>query len=139
MSETSSELQFGDVSELAHKVREAIGVGDFETVEVILPQFDRTDKRTISVLPKDAAWLDTLKSAPLDILRDLGLQCWDMNLWLFPAEWYEYIPEGYEIIDLNFNVESFRKGETDNDRRFGVLAYGILVEEPSAEVSISDE
>ncbi len=131
MGETHAELQFGDANELAHKIREFIGVGDFETVELILPQFDRTDNRTISVLPKDAAWLDTLKSAPLDILRDIGLQCWDKNLWLFPAEWYEHIPEGYEIIDINFSAEPFQEGKTDDDRRSGALPYGILVEEPT--------
>ena len=129
MSETEAELQFGDVSELAHRIREAIGVGDFETVEVSLPQFDRTDGRTISIAPPDAAWLDMLKKAPVSILTDLGLQCWDKILWLFPAEWYDYIPEGYEVVDINLGKELFRRGETDDDRRFGCLAYGILVKD----------
>ncbi len=129
MSETEAELQFGDVSELAHRIREAIGVGDFETVQVTLPQFDRTDGRIISIGPPDAAWLDMLKKAPLSVLTDLGLQNWDKNLWLFPAEWYDHIPEGYEVVDINFEPESFRKGQTDDDRRGGALAYGILVKD----------
>ncbi len=119
-------LQFGDVSELAHKIRELIGVGDFEEVGVILPQFERTDNRAVSIAPKDAEWLDVLKGAPFSILRDLGLQCWDESLWLFPAEWYDYIPEGYEVVDINLKIEKFIKGETDDDRRYGTLAYGIL-------------
>ena len=126
MSETEAELQFGDVSELTHKIREAIGVGDFELVQVVLPQFDRTDGRLVSITPPDAAWLDTLKHAPLGILADLGLQCWKKNLWLFPAEWYDHIPEGYEIVDICFETECFRRGQTDDDRRFGALSYGIL-------------
>lgn len=129
MSETEAELQFGDVSELAHRVREAIGVGDFEAVQCILPQFDRTDGKTISIGPPDAAWLDTLKKAPKKVLADLGLQCWDKNLWLFPAEWYDHIPEGYEIVNINFKTEPFRKGQTDDDRRFGCLAYGMVIKD----------
>lgn len=122
------ELEFGDVSELASKVRELIGVGDFDRVEVAIPQFDRTDNRAVPIKPKDAAWLDTLKKAPLSILRDLGLQNWDGKLWLFPAEWYDYIPDGYEIVSINNKTEKFIKGETDDDRRFGALPYGILAE-----------
>ena len=126
MSITEGELQFGDVSELAHKIREAIGVGDFETVECILPQFDRTDGRTVSIAPPNAEWLDSLKNAPLKVLADLGLQCWDKNLWLFPAEWYDYIPEGYEVVDINDETEPFHKGISDDDSRGGALPYGIL-------------
>ncbi len=129
MSETQGELQFGDVSEVAKQIRKAIGVGDFEAVQCILPQFDRTDGRIVSIMPPDAAWIDTLKKAPRDILADLGLQCWEKNLWLFPYEWYAYIPDGYEVVDINFDAECFCKGETDNDIRLGALSFGILTED----------
>lgn len=126
-------LQFGDVSELAHKIREFIGVGDFEEVGVILPQFNRTDNRAVSILPKDAGWLDTLKNAPLSILRDLGLQYWDKNLWLFPAEWYDHIPDRYEVVDINFKTKHFVKGESDDGKRCGALPYGILALQAEAQ------
>jgi hypothetical protein len=47
-------------------------------------------------------------------------------LWLFPGEWYEHIPEGFEVVTLRFQRERFTRRETDNDIRFGCLAYGIL-------------
>ena len=127
MSEEIAGLEFGDVNELAHRIREFIGVGDFEPVTVLLPQFDRTDNRAVPIKPKDAKWLDTLKTAPVSILRDLGLQKWDDDLWLYPAEWYDYIPEGYEIVDINGKTEQFCSGETDDDRRYGALAFGCKI------------
>ncbi len=47
-------------------------------------------------------------------------------LWLFPAEWYEHIPKGLKIVDINGVVENFEPNKTDDDRRFGCLAYGFL-------------
>lgn len=125
MNETHGTLQFGDASELAHKIRELIGVGDFEEVDLLLPQFDRTDGKVVSIMPESAEWLDTLKTAPLAILRDIGLQQWDDEVWLFPAEWYDYIPEGYEVVDINHKTKQFHQGETDDDQRFGCLAFGL--------------
>ena len=134
MSEEHAILTFGDVNELAHKIREFIGVGDFEPVTVLLSQFDRTDNRVVVIHPNNnAEWLDTLKTAPVSILRDLGLQNWDDDLWLYPAEWYDYIPDGYEVIDINGNTECFRKGETDDDRRYGALAFGCKIGNINAE------
>ena len=106
MSEESAILEFGDVSELAHKIRELIGVGDFEPVKVLLPQFDRIDNMAVLIKPKNAKWFDTLKTAPPSILRDLGMQPWDDDLWLYPAEWYDYIPEDYEIVDIRGSLEN---------------------------------
>jgi hypothetical protein len=122
------ELEFGDANDLANVIRNAIGVGNYEKVNVIFPQFDRTDCKAISPPPDNTGWLDTLKTAPVEILRDLGLQLWsdESNLWLFPAEWYDYIPDGYEVVDISDNTEKFQKGVTDDDRRFGALAFGII-------------
>lgn len=50
----------------------------------------------------------------------------DREIWLLPAEWYNSIPEGYELFSLSGSSHLFKKGETDDDRRFGCLAYGIL-------------
>lgn len=50
----------------------------------------------------------------------------DYGLWLFPYQWYPHIPEGMELLDINGETELFKKGVTDDDMRFGVLAYGIV-------------
>lgn len=49
------------------------------------------------------------------------------ELMLFPAEWYASIPAGFPIVDINGKLEDFEPGKTDDDRRFGLLAYGVMV------------
>lgn len=50
----------------------------------------------------------------------------DMDVWLFPSEWYNSIPNGFKLISISGENHLFEKGKTDDDRRFGCLAYGIL-------------
>lgn len=119
------ELVPGDTNPLAAKIRKAIGAGPYEKVTVCTPQFERTDGKEITVFPKGAEFLDALKAAPADILKDCGLRRWDCNTWLFPGEWYDHIPDDYIVTDINAMDEPFKKGETSNDIRFGCLAYGI--------------
>lgn len=49
------------------------------------------------------------------------------ELWLFPAEWYDAIPNGFPLVDINGCNELFIKGSTDDDRRYGCLAYGVMI------------
>lgn len=55
----------------------------------------------------------------------LCLQKWEDDHWLYPGEWYDYIPEGYEVVTITGKKEPFRKGKTDDDIRFGCLPYGF--------------
>lgn len=98
--------------------------------EIVGPQFERTDGKTIDKFPQSAEEIDRLKTASKEELKALGLQLWDeeSRLYLFPSDWYNYIPEGYMITDISGKVEAFQKGVTDDDIRFGALAYGIVVE-----------
>ena len=55
-------------------------------------------------------------------------QLLDEDEWvmLFPGEWYGLIPDGFKCTGLWGQEEDFIKGgETDDDTRFGCLAYGI--------------
>lgn len=45
---------------------------------------------------------------------------------LFPNEWYNAIPNGFKVTGLSGEQYPFKKGDTDDDIRFGCLAYGIL-------------
>ena len=47
-------------------------------------------------------------------------------LWLLPGEWYAHLPEGYVFVDIFGNEEVFQRGVTDNDTRFGCLAFGVI-------------
>jgi len=121
------ELAFGDTNPLAAKIREAIGAGPFEQVQIVTPQFTRTNGRQVTVFPTGPAFLDALKTAPTEILADCCMVPWDeeSKVWLFPGEWYPHIPEGYMVTDINGNDEPFEKGKTDDDIRFGCLSFGF--------------
>ena len=109
---------------------DAMGLQPGDKVRVITPQFDREDGTTVLV-PGDLDWknIDKLSETTL---KELGLRKWDepdangMVLWLFPAEWYDYIPDGVEVVTISNRREVFKRGETDDDRRYGMLAYGVV-------------
>lgn len=124
-------LKFGDESELAHAIRKAIGVGPYDEVDVQTPQFDRTDGKQIIEFPSTVEMFARLKTFSPEKLKEIGLQLWDENgLWLFPGEWYNFIPQGYEVTGISYRKEKFEKGVTDDDIMFGCLAYGLCCTPP---------
>jgi hypothetical protein len=50
----------------------------------------------------------------------------DMDIILFPGEWYNIIPDGFMVIGLSGEKYPFKRGKSDDDIRFGCLPYGIL-------------
>ena len=50
----------------------------------------------------------------------------DMNIILFPGEWYGIIPDGFIVTGLYGEQYPFKNGKSDDDIRFGCLPYGIL-------------
>lgn len=129
-----AELVGGGENDLADAIREAIGADPDERIEVVLPQFERTDGVDVDWYPEDRMDIYSLCTASEAELEEVGLRRWaeDEDLWLFPSEWYDHIPDGTLIEDINGNVEEFEHGKTDPDRRFGVLPYGI-VRQPDAD------
>lgn len=118
-------LKEASENDLAAAIREAIGADPDERVDVTTPQFERRDGVEVEWHPKETADVYGLSDADDETLVDLGLRCWKDDLWLFPVEWYDHIPDGTLVETIMGEVEGFEHGETDNDRRFGVLPYGI--------------
>ena len=58
--------------------------------------------------------------------------------WLYPGEWYDHIPEGYEVIGLSGENYKFAKDESDDDIRYGCLPYGFIGEEIQIEEAPCD-
>ena len=56
---------------------------------------------------------------PMELLEE------DEDLILFPGEWYNIIPDGFKCTSLNGELSIFQKGKSDDDIRFGCIAYGI--------------
>lgn len=114
--------------DFADKLAEAIGAKPGEQINIITPQFERADGLTVPVPVVDFARLPEM---PEHTLKAIGCQKWDEPdadgnvLWLYPAEWYAHIPDGTTITDINGHTEQFKRGETDDDMRFGALAYGF--------------
>lgn len=119
-------LNMGD-ADFIDQLEDAIGCSLAEC-NFITPQFNRVDGILPGRPPKDVKFFDGIKKAPDRILLQLGLQRWEAGHWLYPGEWYDSIPEGYRILDINGEEESFVHGETDDDIRCGCLAYGFMKE-----------
>ena len=132
-----------DDPNFAEDLMKAIGVEPGQSVEFIGPQFTRTDGLAVTYIPKTTEEYLALPKMKPENLKKIGCQVWDVAggkpHWLYPREWYEHIPAGHQILDINGNVESFEPGKTDNDIRFGALAYGFLGELPIEEEPSGDD
>jgi len=117
-------------NELADQIRKSLGLPENSKIEVVMLQFDRTHRIKVQP-PSEGTDFAKLGELPVAQLRALGFQQWDegRDLWLFPAEWYDHIPTGTTIYDFDGEPGVFKHGETDNDQRFGALAYGIMRKE----------
>jgi len=111
----------------------AIGVEQGDTVEVVTPTFDRTDERDVTYLPSTPEEYVALEGMKEDKLKTLGCQVWERKWgtvhWLYPAEWYDHIPNETEVVGLCGDREKFERGVTSDDRRFGALGYGFIQQE----------
>jgi len=116
-------LKSGDDDEIVRRIRELIGVGPNEPVEVLCSQCERNG-RTVYYTPRTEAEFDKLKTAPESLLIDMCLVKCEDGHYLYPGEWFDYIPEGYEVVDIHGEKIPFSKKLSD-DIRFGCLAYGF--------------
>ncbi len=79
-------------------------------------------------IPDTKEKFELLPTLSKKLLRTLGMVSWDDNLLLYPLKWYSFIPEGTTIIDINGITKKFKVGITDDDSRFGALAFGFKKE-----------
>lgn len=116
--------------DFTEKLRAALDLKEGEVLNIITPQFTRTDGRIITYIPSTPEEYAAIKKMDAETLKKIGCQIWDKTdrntHWLFPGEWYAYIPVGTEIIDINGDTEAFEPNVTDDDIRFGALPYGFV-------------
>ncbi|MFW6028718.1 MAG: hypothetical protein ACOCRO_00545 [Halanaerobiales bacterium] len=122
----SSENKFAD------KLRNAIGIGDYEKAIIQTPQFERVTGNDPWYFPETKEEFRHLEKAPKKLLLNMGLRIWEETEnkvhWLYPSEWYDFIPDGLEVIDILEKKIKFKHGITDDDKRFGCLPYGFVKE-----------
>lgn len=95
-------------------------------LKLVTPQFDREDGVEPDPHPESREDWELLRDCTPEQLTDMGLRPWDGDLFLFPAEWYDHIPEGFDVTSINDETEPFDPATHTDDRRFGVLAYGVV-------------
>lgn len=126
----TSKLKTADESPEAAQLREAIGVGPDDPVGVMTPQFERErGAPDPGDPPTDWAALRAMDDLAL---REMGCGVWDRyddgtTIMLFPAEWYEAIPYGYEVVTIFEKTETFTPAEMSDDIRYGCLSFGLRV------------
>lgn len=132
------------VNELISVLESDFGFKKGDKIQIASSQIDRKYDLEINFIPHDENELKALiESAPKDILKKMGVDVWESYdgakkakestylqpgeyHYLFPGEWYDYIPEGFEVINISGETERFKRGETDDDKRYGCLAYGFI-------------
>lgn len=119
-----------DSPTFAEDFAQAVGLQPGEKLEIITPQFHRTDGLPISAPDLTPDEWSNLGKLPLSRVRQMGCQVWEDDAkgihWLFPAQWYPHIPNGTKILTISGEEAIFVRGETDDDMRFGALAYGFI-------------
>ena len=106
-------------------------------IEIVMigPQFEREDGLTVAA---PSCSFEELREKSAEDLLQMGCGVWDEPdengkvLMLFPKEWYSLIPAGYSVEVISGETESFQPDITDNDYRFGCLAYGVRVSKSAA-------
>lgn len=126
--------------DIADKIIEATGAQPGDTIQIVTPQFTRrAADGKVPTYPGDAA-LAALAGGSDAERRAMGLLPWNKAgdpedgdrfgggvLWLLPGDWYDYLPAGFDLVCISGGSEKFVRGETDDDIRFGCLAFGIVV------------
>lgn len=117
-----------DVDHLANIIRDALGMDDDETLIVSSSQHDRIDGVEPSEPPLTNLAMDRLKTLDKDTLAGMGLRKWsdETGVWLLPHEWHPHIPDDYPLTDILGDTEFRRDMGANPDKRFGVLAAGIV-------------
>lgn len=128
----NKEIKMLDINSptFANDLANALGIAPGEMIEFVTPQFERTDGIQVrSPMFSPAQWANLPKMAD-ETLRELGLCVWDKTdegtHYLFPKEWYGIIPRGLKVKFIGGEEEPFIPGETDDDYRFGCLAFGFM-------------
>lgn len=114
------------MEKLQQKVMEALG----EQTEVEFPQLQRKHPLDMCV-PVDCWHL--LQQMSMDTLESIGCFPYaetddaEQVLMLFPQEWYQYIPSGMKLVDVDGEDLTFSPGVSSNVTSMGMLSYGVVV------------
>ena len=118
-----------DSPTFAEDLAAAMGVQPGDTIRIVTPQFERTDGIQVPIpMFSPNQWANIYQMSDAS-LKELGIGIWDKDEngthYLFPKEWYGIIPKGLMVKFIDGTEEPFQPGVTDDDYRFGCLAFGF--------------
>lgn len=120
-----SPMEFmGTVENAPWEILKGLGFGKWDKMSELVKENAAKPKHnqvSIPVINSNENFIVDIghKNAPLE--TDIG-EDWVL---LFPHEWYGLIPDGFMVTGLNGERYAFKKGVSDDDKRFGCLPYGI--------------
>tara|TARA_R110002051_G_scaffold257868_1_gene316891 strand:+ start:21714 stop:22124 length:411 start_codon:yes stop_codon:yes gene_type:complete len=122
----------------------ALGLKKGDVIEITGSQHHRDYDLEIDFIPQDQKELEAVMStASKENLIKMGCAIWTSYKekedrtylkkgeyhYLFPGEWYNHLPQGFEMVNIFGEKEKFVPGESDDDIRFGCLPYGFVRKE----------
>ena len=116
------------------EVREVVKEELKPSIQIVTPQFERLDDLEIEWIPETLNEFKSLFELPVEVLHKMGCRKWEdiivdeTEKWviLYPGEWYEYIPEDLDVVDIFGEEYKFKREKSSNDIRFGCLSFGFL-------------
>jgi hypothetical protein len=132
-------LAFAEKSELADKIRRAIGARDYDQIVACIPELPSSSgangARTPWFVPESGAAVDLLQELPRKVLRSMGMRYFDkfggQELWLFPSAWREHLPDELKVVTITGDTGRLgdnRSTDQRYDQRFGTLSVGVLID-----------
>ncbi len=118
-----------DSPTFADDLANAMGVAPGDKINICTPQFERCDG-VVGVDPSTVVW-NNVRSYDHDTLVKMGFGVWEKDEakvhYLIPHSWYDFVPDGWPLLCIDGEESLFKKGETDDDQRYGMIAYGFVV------------
>lgn len=137
---TLKEIYFSKLLEDLENTKGLI-FGAIEVRLIGLPT-EREYSLELDFIPHDEGELESLiESTPGETLKKMGVRVWDEYnvydasttylypnkiIYLFPGEWYNFIPEGFKVVTINCEEVYFSKSKFDDTTQFGCLSYGFV-------------
>lgn len=117
--------------EFVDKFTKKIGVKPGDSIRLIIPPHERGNTGPYNgYVPQNEEELNAVKAFSKEVLFEIGCREFHVDLdgftlWLYPGEWFDYIPKNYEVDCISGETLKWDSKECDNDIRFGCLAYGF--------------
>lgn len=120
----------GTDEEVSHDITQALRRAGAGVVVLVEPEFPRFPGRIISYRPTARIEFEALRYLSRITLLLIGCRLLDdyamRRIWLYPAEWYDFIPDHTPIRFANGEVGFFRRGNTPRQDNENFLSFGFV-------------